>query len=167
MRLSKHICLISTGLFLAGCATQPKPFDTPPARFASAAELAKRDAAKALKCNTDGAEPTFRSPGLFPFDAVDRSGRVAFIFDLDDAGKPIHLRITNATEEVFVQPTRKAVATWEYAAKVPGEVVSKRENICSSLNFALQDDRGRRIPTWTDIELKNRTYQKYKASQTK
>ena len=153
------VCAMMVG---AGCASAPGPFNSAPTSFASESELANRASAKAITCNSDPADVVFRSPGIFPFESADRSGRVRFIFDLDDAGKPINLQITEATEEAFIPSTLKAVSEWAYAPKKSGELSAKRENICSSLNFVLRDDLGRRIPTWTDIVQENSAYQKYK-----
>jgi len=141
MRLMTFIGLSLSGAALMGCAatapsftSKPASFDSVPTKFASAAEQAKRDEAAKIKCNTDASKPTNRTTPNYPFEKGVRSGKVKFIFDLDDFGMPIK----------------------------PGEPASKRMNICSSLNFTIWDDEGREIPTWPDVEDQNETYNKYK-----
>jgi len=160
----RHLILIAftlSGGVLASCATSI-PFDRPPEKFPSAAELSKREAVSQLTCIKDPAKPVARSPGLYPFSDGIRTGRVEFIFDLDEAGKTKNIRIRSASEEVFVPHAFKTVETWQYEARQLGEPANKRENLCSSLTFMLQDERGRAIPTWTDIEEQTKAYQRYK-----
>jgi len=136
-------------------------FDEAPSKFASASELAKRDAAEKIQCNKNPAAPIVRIPAYMPPSAI-RTGKVNFVFDLDDAGTPTNVRIIKATEELFIPNTLSSLKTWKYTAKSPKELMSKRKNLCSSQTFKLTDERGRVLPTWEDVKLKNKTYQRYK-----
>ena len=162
MRLNSILCYATAGIILMGCATSPPPFDKKPDSFPTAAQLAKRQATNQIECNKNGAAPIVRIPPIFPPTAF-RTGVVNFMFDLDDQGAPINIRVKDATEEVFVRPAVKNVKKWKYTGKRPGEAESKRKNLCSRLTFMLQDERGRKIPTWVDIEQKNSAYKRYKA----
>ena len=164
MPMMKFMALTLSAAVLTSCASKPPPFDSNPPAPLSAKILADRAAVSKIKCNGDPSKPLVRIPPIFPIRAL-RTGRTNFIFDLEDSGTPINIRIIDATEEIFVRPTVKAVEKWKYAAKMPGEAESKRKDICSRLTFRLQDERGRVIPMWTDIEAKNETYQKYKKSR--
>lgn len=153
-----------------GCATEfgsseLTRFERPPENFASAADLSKREAASKLPCNSDGAKPVERPLALLPSGAIriGRTGYVRFIFDLDDAGGVTNLRIREATEERFIPPSLTALDMWKYEEKYAGEPAAKRKNICSSMHFNINDERGRLTPTWRDVETQTAAYEKYKA----
>lgn len=160
MRIFTLSYFILGGLCLTGCATNSIPFDKKPSSFASASVLAKRTAAAQTKCN-DGAKPITRLPPIMPKNAF-RTGHVSFIFDLDDTGALENIRVTKATEEIFVRPTLRSLETWKYTERSQGEPASNRKNICSSLMFSFRDERGMNIPTWSDVEAENAAYQRYK-----
>jgi len=164
MRLTRYITLSLSAAALAGCASSGPPFDSNPPNPPSASVLADRAALSKIQCNADASNPIVRIPPAFPPRAI-RTGRTEFIFDLDDAGMPINIRITSATEEIFIRPSLKSVRKWKYAAKSPTEPESNRKNLCSRLTFRLQDARGRIIPTWDDVAAKNDTYKRYKRNQ--
>lgn len=162
MQIKSTMCNISAGLLLLGCAATYPAFDKTPDRFASVEELAKREATRQITCNSDGPDATTRVPPIYPHEGF-RSGRVAFMFDLDDAGKPINIRITEASEETFVRYTVRSLEQWKYPAKSPTEPLSKRKNLCSSLVFTLRDDNDYIIPSWTDVVEESEAYLNYKA----
>jgi len=154
------ICFVALVIVLGGCKTMP-PFDEEPSQFASDSELAKRDAARKVQCNKNPVTPIVRIPALMPSSSI-RTGKVSFVFDLDDAGTPTNVRIRKATEELFIPNTLRSLETWKYTARSPAEPLSKRKNLCSSQTFKLTDERGRVIPTWEDVKQRNKSYQKYK-----
>ena len=154
------MCLVASMIALGGCKTMP-PFDEAPSNFASASELTKRDVAGKIQCNKNPATPIVRIPAVMPPNSI-RTGKVTFVFDLDDAGTPTNVRIRNATEELFIPNTLRSLETWKYTARSPAEPLSKRKNLCASQTFKLTDERGRMIPSWTDVKQRNKTYQRYK-----
>lgn len=155
------LATLSSGVILAGCATT-KPFDSEPSSFPSASVLAKREVAQQAECNAHGATPLDLFPTPVPPKAI-RSGYVSFKFDLTDAGQLENVEILTATEEIFVKPLIKSLDSWRYAAKRPEDSDMTRKNICSNMTFTLREKKcGERIPTWTDVEEQNLTYQKYK-----
>ena len=175
MRSTKHMALILSSAAIIGCASSTPAFDSNPVMTAPAATLESRAELAAAKVCDDAvlknkavsetkttSETVIRFPPIFPSRAV-RSGQVKVIYDLDDAGMPINIRVIDATEEIFVRPAVRSVARWKHSPKAPDKPASKRQDICSKITFQLQDERGRKIPTWRDIETKNETYKKYKS----
>ena len=165
MQIKKYIGGVIGGLIggatFIGCAITLPAFDSNPPAPLSAETLKARAEALAVECNKDPAQPISRETAPLPVPLI-RTGWVKFVFDLDDAGAPINIRVSDATEDEFVGRTIRTVKTWKYTPKTAGEPASKRQNLCSIMNFKVQDDRGREIPTWKDIETQNEVYQKYK-----
>jgi len=161
MQIRKYIGGVIGGAALIGCASTLPAFDSDPPAPLSAETLKARAEASAVECNKDPVRPIIYVPPTFILEGL-RSGRVSFVFDVSDIGRPQNIRVTEASEAAFVQPATKSVMKWKYVPKGRNEPASKRQNICTTVVFKLVDEQGREIPTWKDIETQNETYQDYK-----
>ena len=85
------------------------------------------------------AKPVKRVPPRMPIRAAT-SGFSFMRFDLDDAGKPINIRIIHSwPEKMYDKSSIAAVKKWRYTPRVPGETDEQRQNIRTDIRYILRD----------------------------
>lgn len=87
-------------------------------------------------------QPVKRYPGKMPRDAYV-SGYAIVEFDLADDGSVVKPRIlTSWPQELYEEPSLKAVKRWKYSAKQPQETESDRKDILVTMRYMLTDQFG-------------------------
>ena len=85
------------------------------------------------------AHPIKRVPPKMP-NRVTTSGFSFMKFDLDDAGKPINIRVIHSwPEKVYDKSSIVAIKKWRYTPRVPEETDAQRKDIQTTIRYILTD----------------------------
>ncbi|MDB2438641.1 energy transducer TonB [Hellea sp.] len=96
------------------------------------------------KKDTD-AEVCLRTPPIMPSDA-QKSGHCNVEFDVSVEGRPINIKTTYCTEELFSRPSIQSVGWWFYYPKVERGMAVERSGVTNKITFKLADESGQIIP---------------------
>lgn len=75
------------------------------------------------------------------------SGRVVLKYDIDETGTPVNLTVVDATDKVFIRPSRIALKKWEYEPLKPGQSLEPRTGLVTTMNFNIYDGLTGRLRT--------------------
>lgn len=92
--------------------------------------------------------PIVRIPPVFParFSQGNHSGYCRVSFDISAEGQPYNVSTLDCTNRQLKAPSIKSVQKWKYTPKIlDGRPVS-RAGLQTTIQFKLQDERGRLLP---------------------
>lgn len=95
------------------------------------------------------AEPCVRIPPMMPPEA-ERSGHCMMAFNVSKSGDPIDARADACTEQIFCEPSLRAVQRWIYYPKLKYGEVETRTGVESKMSFRLTDEEGLVLPEADD-----------------
>ena len=128
-------------------AAEPRPDRAYPGTRASGvvAEPADLDAggvdAASLPADPD-AMPLVRVPpsgfeGCLRGLPKDSVATVTVLFDVTADGRPVNIRVTEATDACFERSTIRAVAKWRYAPKIVDDRAMPRRGVLTTVSFQM------------------------------
>lgn len=68
-----------------------------------------------------------------------KSGQVVFKYDIDETGSPINLKVVEATDKIFIRPSRIALKKWKYEPLTQGQSLESRRGLVSTMKFNIYD----------------------------
>jgi len=94
------------------------------------------------------AQPLVRIPPNFPprFMQGHHSGYCKVRFDVSPDGLPFNVQITSCTSRQLENASTKSVQRWKYSPKIINGRAVARNNVETTIRFALNDERGQPLP---------------------
>lgn len=71
--------------------------------------------------------------------SMRKSGHASFKFDLNEAGSPINIEVVNATDKVFIRPSRVALKKWKYEPLSADHTAKSRKGLVTIFRFNVHD----------------------------
>ena len=67
----------------------------------------------------------------------DSVATVTVLFDVTADGRPVNIRVTEATDACFERSTIRAVAKWRYAPKIVDDRAMPRRGVLTTVSFQM------------------------------
>lgn len=71
--------------------------------------------------------------------SMRKSGYVSFKFDLNEDGSPVNIEVVNATDKVFIRPSRVALKKWKYEPLRADHTSNSRNGLVTTFRFNIHD----------------------------